>query len=558
MAEKPEKRLSALSQSLAAMTVSAQDQRRTALKGKRIVIVGAGYIGKKVIFDRAVELGIKIVLVDLPGTWAAPIVEHFCPVDTLDHEHAAEEAVKAVKALNIPVDGVCTFWENDVPLCAQVAAGLGKIGNSYESCMTARSKYNTRAAMRKAGLPTPAFHMIRSPADMEDAIAKVPFPCVLKPIFGAEAQGASKVMNGDEARAAFNHIRSKLSVEYDTIYSWGCEFILEQYLDGDEVDVDLLLWDGHVVFHSITDNLETNEPDFLNTASLLPTVLPVKKQVQLVELASRTCTNAVGLRYGAAHVEMKYTSNGPHIVEVNARVAGNPYFEWIRTVWGVDFIEEVFMCCCGIPICPFKPEMPLTCLAGSFLLSNSCALFTQADYDKLMSLTSDARVYEVKIEVEPPYTVTGAPKGREELGWITCNGTTIQSAVRHLYQVTGPDSGNIPPYLSCKQATLPAHLREPEDGPVQPTAPPKKQDSTFAYVKEKLGGVPEEALLNTAPGKAGSIGSYTRVGSCGRAGSLGKVLSPNVHGHAFGSPNLREPPRVIEYSTYKPQQPKQS
>lgn len=37
-------------------------------------------------------------------------------------------------------------------------------------------------------------------------------------------------------------------------------FMVEQYLDGDEVDVDLVLSDGQPVYTAITDNWPTMEP----------------------------------------------------------------------------------------------------------------------------------------------------------------------------------------------------------------------------------------------------------------------------------------------------------
>eukprot|EP00741_Cyanophora_paradoxa_P011288 tig00020554_g10903.t1 len=501
--------------------LSMSQQRRTELKGKRIVIVGAGYIGKKVIFDKAIELGVNIVLVDPPGSWAAPLVEHYLVVDTLDRDNAAENAVKAIKALNVPIDGVVTFWENDTPL-----------------------KYKTREAMEKAGLRVPAYMKVKNDVDLEEAVKKVPFPAVLKPVFGAEAQGATKVTNAEEAKKAYYAVKKLLSVDFDTIYSWGVEFILEQYLDGAEVDVDLLLFDGKVVFHSITDNLETNEPDFLNTASILPSILPAKMQEELVDLAARASVDAIGLKIGAVHVEMKYTSTGPQIVEVNARMCGNPYFDWIKAVWGVCFIEESFMAVCGIPIKPFKPELPLCYLAGCFLLTSKNGEMTQEVVDKLKALEKDKRCFEVKLEVDPGHKAVGPPDGREELGWITVKGNSVQQAARYLRELTGPGAPAIPDFISCKQVSLPPHLRE--DGA------PEEPEPLKAPVPSGLVGSWKPAQL------AGSLGQAALVGSLGAAAksiiatSLSKSQSQKspLAQVAAQESHLSRSPRVVTYMDY--------
>ena len=62
---------------------------------------------------------------------------------------------------------------------------------------------------------------------------------------------------------------------------------LLQYLDGEEVDCDLLFSEGRPVYGAITDNWPTIEPYFNETGSNCPSVLPRGQQVELVELSVR-------------------------------------------------------------------------------------------------------------------------------------------------------------------------------------------------------------------------------------------------------------------------------
>ena len=52
---------------------------------------------------------------------------------------------------------------------------------------------NTRSCMKRAGLPTPANHLIRSGADCAAAAEAVGFPAVIKPISGAASEGVVRV-----------------------------------------------------------------------------------------------------------------------------------------------------------------------------------------------------------------------------------------------------------------------------------------------------------------------------------------------------------------------------
>ena len=47
--------------------------------------------------------------------------------------------------------------------------------------------------MKRAGLPTPANHLIRSSADVAKAAEVVGFPAVIKPISGAASEGVVRV-----------------------------------------------------------------------------------------------------------------------------------------------------------------------------------------------------------------------------------------------------------------------------------------------------------------------------------------------------------------------------
>ena len=93
------------------------------------------------------------------------------------------------------------------------------------------------------------------------------------------------------------------------------QFMLETYLDGPEVDVDLALTQGEVIYGAVTDNWPTIEPYFNETGSNCPSQLPRQQQVDLCELAVNA-VKALGFECGVLHAELKYTSHGPHLIEV--------------------------------------------------------------------------------------------------------------------------------------------------------------------------------------------------------------------------------------------------
>jgi len=77
--------------------------------------------------------------------------------------------------------------------------------------------------------------------------------------------------------------------------------------------------------------------------------------------------NALGFTNGVFHVECKYTSTGPQIVEVNARMGGGQVHECNLRTWGVDLVEETFFVALGIPSRPVVPKKPLTSVAYCYV-----------------------------------------------------------------------------------------------------------------------------------------------------------------------------------------------
>jgi biotin carboxylase len=96
----------------------------------------------------------------------------------------------------------------------------------------------------------------------------------------------------------------------------------------------------------VTDNWPTVEPYFNETGSNSPSILPTSQQRELLELAVKS-VQAVGFTMGVYHVECKYTSHGPRLIEINCRMGGGPVRNMNLLVWGVDMVEEQLLCTAG-------------------------------------------------------------------------------------------------------------------------------------------------------------------------------------------------------------------
>jgi carnosine synthase len=370
-------------QKIIAKGSEGQRVRLGLLKGSTIVFFTAGYEGKRFVYERAAALGIKSIIIDSPDSWSQTLVNEgiitkFIPIDmSLSSEEVYNLASKAISALD--VDGIATVVELSVPITARLAEALGLPGPSPAAVDRARDKSSTRKALKEAGLPTPAHACITSASDLEAAAAVVGFPAVLKPISGAASLGVKKVVSEADLRIAYDEVDKELrtlvvssgalvkdtgngGVQANNVI--GTTFLLEQYLDGDEVDVDVVMAEGEWRYAAVSDNGPTLEPYFNETWAVTPSLLPRQKQHELRELAIN-CVKALGFQDGVFHVELKYTSRGPHLIEVNARMGGGPVHATNLRVWNVNLVDETLLAAAGIPSRPDVPRLPLECIANA-------------------------------------------------------------------------------------------------------------------------------------------------------------------------------------------------
>lgn len=380
-------------QLLQAATQEAQALRRNLARGATLVVVTAGLPGKRFTFEKLAAMGIKVVIIEHHDSWSQSLVKDgivakFCPVDmSQSSEDVFNQALEVIRGLGQDgqigrPDGVATFVELSVPLVVRLAENLGLPGASPAAVDAARDKHATRATMKAKGLPTPRNMLIKCDSDAAAAEREVGFPAVLKPVSGAASLGVMKVCNSTELRQCYSEIVQELKTlvvssgalvkgdgsggGVDASNKTDLTVLMEQYLDGPEVDVDVIMSDGEWVYAAVADNGPTLEPYFNETWGLSPSLLPKDKQRELKELAIGA-VKCLGFTTGVFHVECKMTSTGPQLIEVNARMGGGQVYECNLRCWGVDLVEETIFSALGIPARPPVPKAPLSAVAYCYV-----------------------------------------------------------------------------------------------------------------------------------------------------------------------------------------------
>jgi carnosine synthase len=388
--------------------------RRELLSLARVAVIEPGYITKRFLYVRAHSLGVKLVLVGTDAGWARTLVhegvaERFLDADTSGRPEAGAHAI--LDALGDEagrLDGIFTLWEDTVPATARVAEALGLPGMPPTAADGARSKLRTREASRDAGLPTPLFMHIPDASTLAAAAEHVGFPAVIKPVFGAEALGCLRVDDLPSLEEGYARVSALITPELNAIFRQGQDLLLEEYLDGPEFDVDIVLSDGECMFSAISENWPTEEPYFVETGMHSPSSHPVDRQDAMGDLCIHTAY-ALGFRDGVLHAEAKDTSNGPRLLEMNARLAGGIIEEIHRIVTGVSLLEQQVLLAVGLPAVPAPFPEPV---AGATLISLHASRSGRlANTHFLDHLSTDPSVIQQDAMVEAGEPVTAAADG---------------------------------------------------------------------------------------------------------------------------------------------------
>ncbi|WP_318199405.1 ATP-grasp domain-containing protein [Streptomyces sp. SCL15-4] len=258
---------------------------------------------------------------------------------------AATEAGGSVTAVTRPEDvrqvlsdvaarthaaGVLAFSERVVHLAQRVAHGLGLPANPPDVLDALQDKRIQRARLRDGGLPTPRVVELRDAADVRRAAATCPFPAVLKPSVGMGSTATFRVEHPGLLADAWQHARA-LALADDRIAHHRPVMLLEEELTGDPrwtegglgdyLSVEALVVDGETHVLAVSDKLPLSLP-YRENGHILPALRPEAETAAAVAQV-RAAHRALGVRFGATHTEVKLTSGGPRIIEVNGRVGGS-------------------------------------------------------------------------------------------------------------------------------------------------------------------------------------------------------------------------------------------
>ncbi|MEU2424028.1 hypothetical protein ABZ619_23890 [Streptomyces sp. NPDC007851] len=144
---------------------------------------------------------------------------------------------------------------------------------------------------------------------------------MVKPPWGALGHGVRFCDGPDDSAAALTALRGTTSAFGDRI----TEVVAQEYLVGAEYVVNTVSCEG---VHTVTDVWSTDRVSANGVRDLVVAQVLLRHEDPVVDDLVRygfQVLDALGVRFGAAHLEIKLTPDGPRLVEAGARPSGLPY-----------------------------------------------------------------------------------------------------------------------------------------------------------------------------------------------------------------------------------------
>ncbi|MEU8432823.1 ATP-grasp domain-containing protein [Streptomyces sp. NPDC029216] len=253
------------------------------------------------------------------------------------HRGDLAETVRAVSAYG-PV-AVVPGGEFGVEFADVLSEALSLPTNGTALSPARRDKYTMVETIKRAGVPGSEQILVSDEEQLREWHTKLGRRVVVKPIRSTGGDGIHFCDTPDESVAAYRAL-----ARAENFFSVGNEGVVAQeYLVGGEYVVNTVSRDGE---HHVTDIWKTTRITANGVLDLCDSVHLLTRRSPEGEVLGRYAydvLDALGIRHGPGHLEIKLTPDGPRLVEAGARIAGGdiPFYASLGTGssqidWTVD------------------------------------------------------------------------------------------------------------------------------------------------------------------------------------------------------------------------------
>lgn len=308
------------------------------MQQKRLLVLAAGILQVPVI-KKAKEMGIYVIAADGdPDAVGLKYADKAIVVNITSEEDVLKVAQEE------HIDGVihpCS--EVSMNVMGRLNDKLGLSGITREQAIRATNKHLMREAFKKGNAPSPQSFLTEN---VEDAWMHLQNDFstdgILKPSRNSGSRGIAKVSRdmdkADFVKAydiALNESRDK-------------SVLIEQFIEGPEFSIEIIVWNGKVNVLTVTDKKTTGAPHFVELGHNQPSCFSAT-DVETLKAAAVAGVKALGVNNCACHAEAKLMEGKAYLMEIGARLGGDFIStELTHLSTGIDMVAAAINVALGV------------------------------------------------------------------------------------------------------------------------------------------------------------------------------------------------------------------
>ena len=287
---------------------------------KVAVVYDLGAAGPREVAEAADDLADVVFVTDTTNPHCLQMLDVLTTTaPTVDLANGFDKATAILRREGI--GGITTFSESMVRITARLAQECGLPFHSPRTAEFLTDKALQRPRLNAAGVTPLAHVVIDDLTELASAVAVTGLPAVVKPRMGQASAHTYRCDDLDDVQAlqADRSLATRMWVIEEMLV--GRSRPPDEAWLGDYISVETAVA-GNILWHyMVTDKLPLTEP-FRETGDVLPSSLSDAEQERAREVAA-AAISALGIRIGLVHTELKLTTDGPKVIEVNGRLGGD-------------------------------------------------------------------------------------------------------------------------------------------------------------------------------------------------------------------------------------------
>lgn len=381
---------------------------------KKLMVLAAGLLQIPVI-KKAKEKGYYVIAVDddpeAPGMALAD--KAIVPGGLMN-----EEKLMTI-AREERIDGV-------IHPCSEVAMNvmgrindeLGLNGVSNATAIRATNKHLMRKAFEAYGAPSPKSFCTDNAEDGYRLFLSIGGKAILKPSRNSGSRGIAEIEPGLSFES-FTPLFERSKAE-----SRDASVMVEQFVEGPEFSVEIIVWKGTVNVLQVTDKKTTEAPYFVELGHSQPSQFPVEV-VEAVRDAAVRGVKALQLDNCAAHAEVKVQDGQAYIMEIGARLGGDFIStELTHLSTGIDMVAAAIDVALGVEPCLEPMAEPKGVAIRYFTPEPGVVRVIESE-----ELLHRPDVYDAEIYVKPGDEVREVKSSLDRSGHVIVTAASVGRAV---------------------------------------------------------------------------------------------------------------------------------